>query len=329
MRRLPKLILAKDLSILGGDSRRLSMDAKAGRLVRIRHRVYVDAAQWQKLESWERYALNVEGAAECLSAPTTFSHHSAASIHGIPAILRHQPVHALTTYAGGGRSRAGVRRHFVVEGSQQAQEVKGFLVTDRIRTVLDIAASVPFAEAMVPVDFLLSKKLNTQPVNTQQLLDGVNGTYSKAAGRRITAAVEFGAENSGSPGESYARALMHVLGFEIPVLQYAINTTRGTVYTDYYWKNAGLVGEFDGREKYMKPEYLKGRTPSQVVIEEKDREDAIRATGRRVFRLVWSDLTVSRLERALEAAGVPRRRRASACHPNSQASQKRESDTQM
>lgn len=317
MRRLPKLILAKDLSILGGNSRPLSMDAKAGKLVRIRHGVYVDAPQWQKLESWERYALNVEAAAECLAAPTIFSHHSAASIHGIPTILRHQPVHALTTYTGGGRSRAGVRRHLVAAGSERAQEVNGFLVTDRIRTVLDIAASVPFAEAVVPVDFLLNRKRNSQPVTKEQLLDGISGTYSKAAVRRITAAVKFGAGNSGSPGESYARGLMHVLGFETPLLQYAVNTSRGTVYTDYYWEGLGLVGEFDGREKYMKPEYLQGRTPSQVVIEEKAREDAIRAAGRRVFRLVWSDLTVSKLERVLESAGVPRRRRASAGHPNS------------
>ena len=317
MRRLPKLILARDLSILGGDSKRLSMDAKAGKLVRIRHGVYVDAPQWQKLESWERYALNIEAAAECLAAPTIFSHHSAASIHGIPTILRNQPVHALTTYAGGGRSRAGVKRHFVIKGSERAQEVKGFLVTDRTRTVLDIAASVPFAEAIGPIDFLLNKKRNSQPVTKDQLLDGTRGIYSKAADRRITAAINFGAGNSGSPGESYARALMHVVGFGMPQLQYAVNTTKGTVYTDYYWEEVGLVGEFDGREKYMKPEYLKGRTPSQVVIEEKDREDAIRATGRRVFRLVWSDLTVSKLERALEAAGVPRRRRASAGHSNS------------
>lgn len=317
MRRLPKLILAKDLSILGGESRRLSMDAKAGKLVRIRHGVYVDAPQWQQLESWERYALNVEAAAECLTAPTIFSHHSAASIHGIPTILRRQPVHALTTYAGGGRSRAGVRRHLVVEGRERAQEVKGFLVTDRIRTVLDIAASVPFAEAVVPVDFLLNRKRNPQPVTRDQLLDGISGTYSKAADRRITAAVRFGAENSGSPGESYARGLMHVIGFEMPELQYEVNTTKGTVYTDYYWKKVRMVGEFDGREKYMKPEYLKGRTPSEVVIEEKAREDAIRATGRGVFRLVWSDLTVGKLERELEAAGVPRRRRASLGHPHS------------
>jgi len=76
-------------------------------------------------------------------------------------------------------------------------------------------------------------------------------------------------------------------------------------------------------EKYQKPEYLKGRTPGQVVVDEKIREDRIRATGVKVIRWVWADLRQagdkspvsaysSRLARKLKAAGIPRRRRASA-----------------
>ncbi|WP_232481368.1 hypothetical protein [Arthrobacter sp. YN] len=195
--------------------------------------------------------------------------------------------------------------------------MNGFLVTGRVRTVLDIAALVPFAEAVVPLDFLLCPERHRKPVLRDELLDAIDARYSKAAGKRIAAAVQFAVINSGSPGESYCRGLMHVAGFAAPELQYELRTRRGTVYTDFYWKDVRLVGEFDGREKYLKPEFLKGRTPSQVVIEEKNREDAIRATGRGVFRLVWSDLTVGKLERALVAAGVPRRRRASAGQPPS------------
>lgn len=55
-------------------------------------------------------------------------------------------------------------------------------------------------------------------------------------------------------------------------------------YTDFHWKQAKVVGEFDGEEKYLKPEYLKGRTASQVVLEEKTRENRIRATGFNGFR---------------------------------------------
>jgi hypothetical protein len=45
-----------------------------------------------------------------------------------------------------------------------------------------------------------------------------------------------------------------------------------------------VAGEFDGIDKYLKPEFLKGRTAAQAVVEEKLREDRIRATGAGVVR---------------------------------------------
>ena len=107
---------------------------------------------------------------------------------------------------------------------------------------------------------------------------------------------------------------MHVAGFETPALQHEIRDGAGLIgYSDYYWDGARVVGEFDGVEKYMKPEYLKGRTPPQAVVDEKYREDRIRATGCTVVRWVWADLmTPRRLERKLATAGVPRRRARSA-----------------
>ncbi|CAN7463321.1 hypothetical protein LJR078_003180 [Arthrobacter sp. LjRoot78] len=49
------------------------------------------------------------------------------------------------------------------------------------------------------------------------------------------------------------------------------------------------------------------------MVEEKYREDRIRAIGFTVVRWVWADLMQpGRLERKLAAAGVPRRRARSA-----------------
>ncbi len=99
--------------------------------------------------------------------------------------------------------------------------------------------------------------------------------YSTAAGRKILAALAFADPMSGSAGESYSRAL--------------------------------------GVEKYVKPEFLKGRTVSRAVVEEKKRENRIRATGFSVVRWDWADLKEpGKLERMLAAAGVPRRRARSA-----------------
>lgn len=331
MSTLPRLILAKDLSRIGLATRPLSAQARSGDLIRIRHGVYVQAEQWNSAKPWQQYRLRIEAAAETFAVPTTFSHHSAATMLGIPVILRRQPVHALTSFSGGGRSRAGVRRHFVPDELHEVEECGGLLVTGRIRTVLDIAATVPFTEAVVPLDHVLKPDAvrGGAPVSKAELLAGVDGRYSQAAARRIKAAVDFADHSSGSPGESYSRALMHVAGFAAPVLQYEVRNAGGRVaFTDFYWEETRVVGEFDGYEKYKKPEYLKGRTPSEVVVAEKLREDKIRATGRGVARWVWAELnSPGRLERILAEAGVPRRRRASAGRAKEPVTRKRTGDT--
>jgi hypothetical protein len=110
---------------------------------------------------------------------------------------------------------------------------------------------------------------------------------------------------------------MCVAGFQPPELQHEIRDGSGLVgYADCYWKTARLVGEFDGVEKYLKPEYLRGRTASQAVVDEKERENRIRATGLRVVRWAWADLMEpGRLEQKLATFGVPRRRARSAAWP--------------
>ena len=328
---LPKLVLTRDLASIGVSTRQLPAAVKAGTLVRIRQGVYVDAVSWKGLQAWEQYRVRIEAAAETCKSPTIFSHHSAASMLGIPTIDRGQPVHALTTFRGGGRSRAGIRRHLVEAGTIDAYEVDGLLTTSRVHTVLDIAASAPFAEALVPLDHVLKPDAGRglQALTKVELLRNLPGRYGPAAERRVRAAIEFADPASGSAGESYSRGLIRSAGFAAPTLQYEIRDSRGRVgWSDFYWEGSRTVGEFDGFAKYEKAEYLRGRTPGQVVVAEKMREDKIRATGRNVVRWVWSDLwTVGELERKLSEAGVPRRRRPSIGDGNGAGTQKRSGDT--
>jgi hypothetical protein len=55
MKVLPQLILAKNLTEIGASQRPLSAAYKAGSLMRLRHGVYVDAAEWKALNSWQQY----------------------------------------------------------------------------------------------------------------------------------------------------------------------------------------------------------------------------------------------------------------------------------
>ncbi|PTT62170.1 type IV toxin-antitoxin system AbiEi family antitoxin domain-containing protein [Arthrobacter sp. HMWF013] len=316
MTDLPPLLLSRERLLHGLTPNDLAKRVKAGTLVRVRHGVYTEGQAWRELKPWEQYRLRVQAAAETFEKPTVFARHSAASVWRIPTIGLHHPVEALTLNNDGGRSRAGVSRHFAARAGLNVVRREGLLVTDRIRTVLDLAAFTPFTCAVAPLDHVLrrDRARRLAAVTKAELEAGIGSSYSAATGRRIRAAIEFADPASGSAGESLSRALIHVAGFEAPVLQQAIFDSAGLVgYTDFYWKQAKVVGEFDGEEKYAKAEYLNGLTPSQAVVAEKNRENRIRATGLNVVRWDWADLKEpGALERKLAAAGVPRRRARSA-----------------
>ena len=311
MTDLPPLLLARDRIQFGLTPNDLAKHVKAGALVRLRHGVYTDGPAWKSLKPWEQYRLRIRAAAETFQSPTVFARHSAASLWGIPTIGS-QPVQALTLENDGGRSRAGVVRHFADPAGLVVVRREGLLVTGRVRTVLDLAAFTPFSEASAPLDHVLKpdRTLRLPALTKDELVAAIGTGYSAAAGLRIRAAIGFADPLSGSAGESYSRSLIHVAGFEAPVLQQAIYDTGGLVgYADFTWKQAKVVGEFDGVEKYVKPEFLKGRSASQAVVEEKKRENRIRAAGFNVVRWDWADLMEpGKLERVLAAAGVPRRR---------------------
>ncbi|XAS66610.1 type IV toxin-antitoxin system AbiEi family antitoxin domain-containing protein [Micrococcaceae bacterium Sec5.7] len=316
MTELPRLILTRECVQQGVTAKDLAQRCKSGALIRVRHGVYVDGASWKVLKKWEQYRVRVNAAAETFVAPAVFAWHSAATVWGIPTIGQRHAVHALTLKNDGGRSRAGVTRHFADPAGLKIHRRDGLLVTSRVRTVLDLAAFTPFIEAIAPLDHVLrpDSRLGLPALPKDALRAGIEGNYTAAATRRILAAVEFADPQSGSAGESYSRALIHVAGFQPPVLQFEIRDGSGLVgYTDFYWDGGPVAGEFDGIDKYLKPEYLQGRTASQAVVDEKFREDRIRATGCGVVRWVWADLMgAGRLERKLAAAGVPRRRARSA-----------------
>lgn len=305
----PQLILSSDAARLGQDVRGLARRAAAGELRRIRQGVYVPAAAWDALEFWDRYPLLVLAAASTLQSRTVFCRRSSAALWDLPLLGRSPLVHACTFDDGGGRSRAGVRRHFVDPVSLQVEERRGLLVTSRLRTVLDLAAFESFEQAVAVLDHVLRPQPGLAPLSTSELAAALTANYSAAAARRIRAALDFADPASESPGESVSRALMHRLGFQPPTLQSEVRDAQGLAgRTDFEWREERLCGEFDGRIKYQRAEYLRGRTASEVVVDEKYREDRIRATGRRVIRWTWKELsTPARFAAFLTAKGVPRR----------------------
>ena len=66
-----------------------------------------------------------------------------------------------------------------------------------------------------------------------------------------------------------------------------------------------MIGEFDGDAKYTDPEFLRGRTPEQALLDEKLREDDLRAAGHGMCRWRWATaMSVHSLQAHLRAAGI-------------------------
>ncbi|BDZ51657.1 hypothetical protein GCM10025867_38980 [Frondihabitans sucicola] len=96
------------------------------------------------------------------------------------------------------------------------------------------------------------------------------------------------------------------LGWPRPVLQQAFFENGVTIgEVDFWWPEFGLVGEFDGYVPYSRGEMVRGRTPGEAAVDERRREDRLRAHRdvRGFARWMWSDLAqTGRLESILRAA---------------------------
>ena len=164
------------------------------------------------------------------------------------------------------------------------------------------------APAPVSLDHRTGRLETTSSAPDRDLVASVIDQIPQASRRRrLRAILDFSDPGGFLPGESLSRVAMHRLGFPRPELQAGLTDRAGLIgYTDFCWRSARVIGEFDGREKYVKPEYLRGRSTSDVVIAEKTREDRLRRLGFTVVRWVWADVqNPVRLESLLRQAGLP------------------------
>lgn len=299
------LIVLRHRNHTGHDDRALQRRAATGELTRLRSGAYVPTAVWAALRSADRRRLEAAAMAEAHPAYVG-SHRSAGAVWRIPSLQRHDGlVHARVSLAAGSRTEHGVRKHAVRDVDLHLTTVEGITVTTIERTALDLAATERFAEGVVAVDHVLHH------VSKDRLREVLEEWAPVRGRRKVEAVLAFADGRSGSAGESLSRVLMLEGGLEIPDLQHEFWDADGLIgVVDFWWPACNLIGEFDGLQKYREAEFRRGRTPAEVVIDEKLREDRLRATRTHpdVSRWIWSTLTErGRLVRQLAAAGVPRR----------------------
>jgi hypothetical protein len=277
---------------MGVDARQFRRASERGELVRIHRGVFVDAATWRALEPSEQYRHRVIGAARASRTAPTLSHASAAALWGVPLLTIPRLVDVLSTPSVGTRTENGFRRHSTTCGDLEVVCRDGVSVTSFPRTLAEYCAGMPFRASVVALDWAIrpSSARDPKPFATKEDIRlAADLLHINRNRHKLDRALAFADGLSGSPGESLSRALMLELGFPIPELQVDFSDHRGFIGTvDFWWPDQHLIGEFDGVAKYIRPEYTGGRSAAEVVVDEKNRENRLRATGPRVTRWDWS-----------------------------------------
>jgi hypothetical protein len=295
-----------------GERGALYKRVREGELVALCRGAYLSAKMWSTLDADARHRALVKAVAALEPADTVFSHTSAAALWRLPRVGAWPArVHALDAVATGGRSSSRLVRHGVGIPSE-VEQIDGLTVSSPGRTVLDIARTEPFPTALVVADAALRRSTHpyadvprTQLTRAHlvELLAEVPMRHGTARAGRV---IEHADGSADRPGESLSRASMLTARITLPELQVPlVGASSRRYWVDFFWREFNMIGEFDGKEKYRNPQFLRGRTPEQALIDEKEREDDLRAAGHGMTRWGWATaMSPLKLAAHLARAGV-------------------------
>lgn len=314
---MPRLILPSDLECVGRDRRALVSMCNKGELTRIRRGVYVLAKEWEQLRPLQQYGLRTSALQHAARQQPVLAHETAGVLWGLWIVGTPKLIHVMTEVTSGGRNENGVIRHrgSLTDGVLLCGP---FRLTDKLTTVMQLIVNLDFPRAVAVCDSSLKAfdrqraynnfdQIGADPrtldptwqtafvqgatLQRGELQTAANKLPSKAATMRAQTVINFASSLSGSAGESLSRAKMHMFGFPAPVLQKKFTLRDGhDAFTDFWFKEINLAGEFDGREKYLRAGWGKGMSIQDRVMREKDREDAIRAQGVGFVRWTWAEM---------------------------------------
>jgi hypothetical protein len=207
------------------------------------------------------------------------SHRSAALIHGIDPIGEVADVTISSRKDGRAGSRHGVHTYLAALPDSQVTSKYGLPVTSVVRTVIDLARTLPFAEGVVAADCALRQGLVTQV----ELQVAAGECPRRRGSARLDRVVEFATGLAESPLESLARVAFSDQGLPPPILQMPIGGDGGFIgRVDFYWKRYRTIAEVDGALKYADP----SRARAQLW-----RDKALRDAGYEVLHFDWHEIT--------------------------------------
>jgi len=292
-----KVVTRADLVALGWSDSAIARAVRSRRLIRLRPGVYATCEPDPVMQA----------VAVVRAIPgTVISHTSALMTHRLPFVGA-RGFAPTVTVAPTGR---GTIRHAHLHRAQLRPEdvvvVDGVPVTSIARTLVDVARHRSTICAVAAID----AALHDRRVTPEQLQDVLRFCANWPRISRAGRAVQLADARAESPLESASRLALRWMGIpaEPQVLIFdADGRFLGRV--DFYWDEFGVVGEADGRSKYV---------DRDILVAEKLRQENVEDPGTVVTRWGWADVFQSRqawrrrLDRAFargsarDRAGLPR-----------------------
>lgn len=260
-------------------------ELRTRRWTRLRKGVYIESARLVRAGEDDRHLMAGIAVLLSLAAGPVLSHASAARRHGllVPASAGSDVrVTAVDQWRAGRGYRVARAR---VPAADVAPWVDRFATTSVPRTLIDCCREWSLPDAVIALDAALHQRR----VLRSDLLTAVHAARHRTGASRAARAVGLSDGRAESPLESEGRLALLAAGLPRPELQVELHDERGFVARlDAWYEEAAVAVEFDGQVKYRDP--YGGRSPHDVLWEEKRREDRVRRLDVRMLRLAKADL---------------------------------------
>jgi len=269
-----------------------NMIARALRLkdwTRVRHGAYCFFDTWHSATDLEQHLIRARAELRIQPGAVALSHTTSLIAQGIDvwgADLSR--VHLTRLDAGPSRRTPTAVHHRGRLGEEDLVLSNGLLMTRPGRAVLESSTVLSVESSLVSTDAALHMRL----VDLEELQQEHRSFLDWPGIQRLQLVLRLADGRSESPGETRSRYLCWTQNLPRPELQFEVYDEWGNLVgvTDFAWPEHGLLGEFDGKQKYgrlLRP----GQDPGDVVFAEKRREDRLREiTKWQMIRLVWADL---------------------------------------
>ncbi|KRE54717.1 hypothetical protein [Phycicoccus sp. Soil748] len=303
--RLPQPFLSREAHAAGLSSTAIAGGVRRGELVVLSRHLYAARSCWSRLSATEAHTA-LARAAQLSVAGSVVSHTSAALLHGLPRPWGPTGAVCLTA-RDSTRTAAHDDWRRVLDGALPGDHVtvvEGVPVTTVDRTVVDCLRTLRLRDGLAIADAALGAGATVvralERVRRQQR--GWPGVRTADLGISLADGRRESWLESASVGTAVA------LGWPVPLSQVGIHRLDGAFVgrVDLLWADLGVVGEADGRSKYLGQfdEAWDAERAAALMVRERDRERELESVGLAVARWGSSALRAGGggLEVALRAA---------------------------